>query len=309
MGEGDCVWSQGERMGELDSNPIWEFDEIQSGAFEEVVLKILCAPVSDSSQRRLAERVNATSLIEFDKIFEYSEGLAAVKFDGAMGFIDELGSIAVTLKYENVGTFKEGLALVRLDGKIGYIGKLGQLLVPMIYEQADYEFEDGLARVKMVESGWGFIDQSGKVIVSLIYDELEPYKGGLAKVRVGEFFGFVDKNGLEVVTPKFSEVKWSFDDQGVVMAKCGGTWWIVNSSGKETGPLDYEYASGFSEGLCAVKRRGKWGFINKEGGLVIDCKYSDINLVGFRDGFVEMKVGRKSVFVDKKGIENKKRPV
>lgn len=310
MGEGNCVWTQGMVMGDLHPNPICEFDEdeIQSQAFG-VILKILCAPVSDSWQRRVAERVDATSLIEFDKIFEYSEGMAAVKFDGAMGFIDESGSMVVPLKYENIGSFKEGMALVQLDGRIGYIDKLGQLIVPMIYEQAGCEFEDGLTRVKMVESGWGVINRSGKVIVSFLYDELWPYKDGLAKVRVGNFFGFVDKNGLEVVSPKFSKIVGGFDDQGVVMAKCEGAWWIVNSSGKETGPLDYEDAGWFSEGLSAVKRRGKWGFISKEGELVIECKYTDINLVGFRDGLAEMMVGRKTIFVDKKGVEYRKRPI
>jgi hypothetical protein len=303
MGEGDCVWSQGEIMGELDSNPIYEFDEIQPGSFQEVALNILCLPVADSSQRRLSERVDAASRIQFDEIFEYSESLAAVKFDGDMGFIDELGNIAIPLKYENVGSFNEGLALVRLDGKIGYINKLDQLIVPMIYEQASYEFKDGLASVKMADSGWGFINQSGNVIVPLLYDELEPYEGELAKVRVGEFFGFLDKNGRVIVHPKFSVVRGSFGDEGVVMAKCGGKWWIVNSSGKETGALDYEDAGWFSEGLFAVQRRGKWGFINTKGDLVIDCKYTDINLVGFRDGLAEVTAGQKEIFLDKKGFE------
>jgi hypothetical protein len=40
MGKGDCVWSQGQRMGELDTKPIYELDEIRSGSFEEVVLKV-----------------------------------------------------------------------------------------------------------------------------------------------------------------------------------------------------------------------------------------------------------------------------
>lgn len=39
---------------------------------------------------------------------------------------------------------------------------------------------------------------------------------------------------------------------------------------------EYEDAQSFSEGLAAVKRNNKWGFINSKSELVIDCEYDEV---------------------------------
>lgn len=49
-------------------------------------------------------------------------------------------------------------------------------------------------------------------------------------------------------------------------------------------PFLYERAKDFSEGFAAVKKAGKWGFINKEGKNVIPCQYDKV--ASFREGLV-----------------------
>lgn len=70
-------------------------------------------------------------------------------------------------------------------------------------------------------------------------------------------------------------------------------------------PATFEDASNYSEGLAAVCRhegsQPYWGYIDKEGHVVIDYKYT--NVPGdFHDGFAKVtKKNRKVVFINKEG--------
>ncbi|SFM37782.1 WG containing repeat-containing protein [Paenibacillus sp. 1_12] len=47
------------------------------------------------------------------------------------------------------------------------------------------------------------------------------------------------------------------------MVKKEDKWGFIDNTGKEIVAVKFERAFDFSEGLAAVKVKGKWGFINK----------------------------------------------
>ena len=49
-------------------------------------------------------------------------------------------------KYDYAGGFSEGLARVKLNDKLGFIDKTGKQVVPCVYDDA-WNFSEGLARV------------------------------------------------------------------------------------------------------------------------------------------------------------------
>ena len=67
------------------------------------------------------------------------------------------------------------------------------------------------------------------------YDWKGEYYEGLAKVKLNDKYGFIDKTGKEVI------------------------------------PIKYDHAYGFSIGLALVKLEGKWFYINPKGECVKDC--------------------------------------
>ena len=101
----------------------------------------------------------------------------------------------------------------------------------MEYDKA-WSFSEGLAAVKK-GNGWGFIDNVGEVFIKPVFDDAYSFSEGLAPVEMNGLWGFTRK------------VK--------------GIW-----SGFEI-PLLYEDTRHFSEGLVAVKSKGKWGYIDKHG--------------------------------------------
>lgn len=52
----------------------------------------------------------------------------------------------IEAQYEDAGQFNEGLAAVKKDGKWGYIDETGEMVIPFQYDKA-YLFREGLALV------------------------------------------------------------------------------------------------------------------------------------------------------------------
>ncbi len=68
----------------------------------------------------------------------------------------------------------------------------------------------GLAAVRL-GGKWGFVDEAGKEVVPCRYDEVRDFNEGLAAVRLGGQWGFVDEAGQEVVPCRYDEVR-DFDE-------------------------------------------------------------------------------------------------
>ena len=58
----------------------------------------------------------------------------------------------------------------------------------------------GLALVKK-DGKFGFVTEQGKVVIPLIYDEALAFAEDRAAISVGGKWGFIDKNGNEIVKP------------------------------------------------------------------------------------------------------------
>ena len=107
--------------------------------------------------------------------------LVPTERNGKWGFIDKATEeVVIPFKYDYAHAFSVGLALVQLNGWWGYVDKTG------------------LAAV-CIKGKCGFIDQKGKIIIPLIYDDARYFsKNGKAKVKLnGETF-FIDINGNRV---------------------------------------------------------------------------------------------------------------
>ena len=56
-------------------------------------------------------------------------------------------------------------------------------------------FSNGLAGVKKYNTKWGFINKTGAIQIEAIYDEVDSFDGGVARVRIGQNVVFVNKTG------------------------------------------------------------------------------------------------------------------
>lgn len=112
---------------------------------------------------------------------------------------------------------------------------------------------------------WGFVDQTGKVVIEPRYERVLPFSEGLAAVVIGKYWGYLDKTGKIAIKPTF------------------------------------DVATPFADGLAAVNVKGKWGYIDSTGTLVIEPKYD--NARPFCEDYAGVKLDNRWSFIDKKGKE------
>ena len=282
---------------------IWEVFEIKNGkvvplqnTYKNVKGKKWWIEKKEVGEKKKYKTGDVVIPFKYDKVQDFSEGLAEVELNGKLGVVDKLGKVVVPLKYDDVSHFIDGLAMVKLNYKWGFIDKLGNEIVPLKYYGAR-DFREGLAAVKL-NGKWGFIDKSGKVVVPLKYDWDGFFSEGLARVQLKNKYGFIDKSGKVVVPLKYDGAR--FFSEGLARVELNGKSGFVDKSGTEAVLLKYDYASDFSEGLATVELNGKFGLVDKSGKEVVPPKYDGMEY--FR-GLAKVALNDKCGIVNKSGKE------
>lgn len=111
-----------------------------------------------------------------------------------------------------------------------------------------------------------------------------------------EKWGFRDKHTDKVIIPLKYDAVWDFSE-GLAKVKLNDRWGFINKAGKEVVPLIYDEVCLFSEGLAKVKLHGKWGFIDKAGKEVIPLKYSYVGT--FYEGLAYVSLNNEAFYLDK----------
>jgi hypothetical protein len=216
---------------------------------------------------------------QYDAKGDLNGGFAWVKLNGKIGVIDATGKEITPIKYDNISNFVDRYAGVKLNGKWGVIDKTGKEVIPVRYEAVKELVVNGVANVKKngewiyasvtgkeygnVES---FTEGLAAVAVGGYWDwDDEFYEGGK--------WGFIDTTGREVISLKYDDA-YSFSE-GLAQVKLGGKWGFVDKTGKEAIPLKYDDASTFFIGKAKVKLSGREFYIDKTGKEVSPPSYDD----------------------------------
>lgn len=248
------------------------------------------------------------------------EGRASVRMDGRYGFIDPAGELVIPAIWSGrVGEFSEGRAFVDLGRhRLGYLDRDGQLVISLhdVDDGNPGTFSDGRVRVSRTDDTTAYLDRGGEVVFELGADSFgRDFSEGLAAVRVGDDWGYVDTSGAFVIEPRFSHA-WSFrEGLATVWSDDVEGPYVVDREGRE--PFDcsaYDKVSVFSEGLAQVRSRetGRFGYIDRRGALVIDTVWDDPewSASSFRGGVaavgrrVDLGRGRsrlERLFIDRAG--------
>lgn len=143
----------------------------------------------------------------------------------------------------------------------------------------------------------------GKPEIHPKFDEAPFFSEGLAAVKIGRKWGYVNGRHTLVIKPRFTLAS-SFSE-GLAAVKHGGKWGYIDKNGAWAIKRRFHQALAFSEQLAAVKVGRRWGYINRRGHLVIPPLYDET--YGFRRGEAWVKIvgnaitGESGLYVDKTG--------
>lgn len=185
--------------------------------------------------------------------------------------------------YISEGTQYNGLLKVGnlYKGKSAYgiLKQNSEVLIPVEYKEI--KMENNVFLVCNQENKWGAIDINGKKVVPLMYDKIEA-KGKLFRVQNGQShpdwkFGLYTHNGREVV-PIGKDFLLDFDGDDAELSYVqsdNGKYGYINREGEVVISYQYSATRPFKDGLALVKNmEGKYGYINPAGDTVIPFKFT-----------------------------------
>jgi hypothetical protein len=251
---------------------------------------------------------------QFDKVMQFSEGLAHVEVNLKNGFIDNTGKYVIEPRYYSAFSFSEGMAAVAKDdsGTWGYIDHKGSMIIPERFSWAG-PFSDGMAQVLLAPNASepsilksGYIDKTGKMVIEPRYEWAAQFSEGLALVAeakpnlqaASNRKAFIDKGG--------NQVTGFFDDaedfgEGLAAVRVNWLWGFIDRTGTIVIPPMYELVSAsFSEGFAGVRcKEGGNTFINTKGERLTDCSFHEVSK--FSEGLAAAVVDKRWGFINTRG--------
>ena len=253
----------------------------------------------------------------FNWVGKFSEGLAAVLIEEQIGYINRHGDLVIEPQFahdeelDGWEYFSEGMAVVSCwqEGyhsfQKGYINSTGNLAIAPQYPQA-YPFVEGIARVELLVNNqlrYGFINQAGETIFTHhSARKAKNFSEGLAAVKIGKKWGYIDQQGKLVINPQFIRAE-NFSEGLAAVLDVSGRWGYINKTGnfaikpRFNHVLEFTTPPGkFSQGLAAVGADNgtrRWGYINQRGEFVIKPRF-DSGYAGcgyFSEGLAWVTVG------------------
>lgn len=112
----------------------------------------------------------------------------------------------------------------------------------------------------------------GKPAASAPVADMKGKSGELYPILQDKKWGYMDNSGKVVIEPKFMKATRFFDDLALVADETGKIGYI-DRQGKVAIELKFEGASPFTEGYATAYQGGKAGVINKKGEFVLSPKY------------------------------------
>ena len=237
-----------------------------------------------------------------------TNGYVPVKNDeGRWGLINEDGSLMLPFIYDTIDCYNYGRCENDVTGNY-FVASSGGKITELYDDEVHYQ-----------GGKYGLITAAGEVILDFKYDELYYASDdciiiGKGKRRETRKYGVITLGGKTVLPCKYSDIYVGdgticFEDLDT--GKCG---WADIYGNILVQPKFYRasFLTGFSDGLMAVKQRyfkyrGKVGYVNKAGELVIPFTFA-VNhntpaWVGdFHDGLADYALSNYDRgWIDKKG--------
>ena len=228
-------------------------------------------------------------------------------------------------KLKSVGMMEDGLIPVTVENeRISVIdddGKKKFTLNPIKNQEVvacHATFSDGLLAVELEDGKCGYVDKSGKVVISPKYDDVAPFDEGLALVgktdadTIGakETFYVINKKGEEVFKLKedYEPVTSQFMN-GRIIVRNDDTYYVFDKKGEKTKlSSKIKAIDDCNEDYIIFRNdEGQFGLMDYKGETIIRAKYQNL-LFADDDEFIAQREGDDGeiMLIDEKGEVKKK---
>lgn len=193
-----------------------------------------------------------------------------------------------------------------VNDKSGFIDANGKIIIEPQFDYAYHNFSEDLCYAELGDRQ-GLIDINGNFIIELA-DSVEfvaNFVNGYATLNCGyNKNGIINKEGKVIVPAIHTKALVNEDADSLYFRIIGkensSDWYMADRNGKIIGTQCDSINGGFVNGLCALKIKGKWGYMDPSGEMVIEPQY-DYAKTFAANGIARVKKGKEYIFIDKAG--------
>lgn len=210
------------------------------------------------------------------------------------GLVDADFNWVVQPKYDYIYSFDGDFAAVKLNGKWGYIDEYGKIIGSIEYDDVRLATSEGIGMVSK-NNKWGYIDRNGHLITNIDYDECLPFSEGRAIVSKFGLYGCIDNTGKIIIPIVYNSIGDYYSD--MIWVKKNNKIAFLDKDGKNITGFIYDAVGNFTEyEIALVIQDGRKGMINKKGDIVVPIKYEAISII--KDDRMYVKKNGKYGLID-----------
>jgi gliding motility-associated-like protein len=151
------------------------------------------------------------------------------------------------------------------DAHYQFVNKItGIKASDLVWDEVE-SFVNGFAKVS-ANHKWGFIDQYGKLVTSVNFESVRNYTNKLAAARQQFKWGFINETGNTVI-PFIYDIVYDFKER-VTAAYKDNKWFLIDKKGTTIKQLEADVFWGFKNGSARFTRNGRSGIMNTKGDIV-----------------------------------------
>ena len=173
-----------------------------------------------------------------------------------------------------------------------------KFLMGIILTTLSFSVQGQIVAAAKYEGKWGFIDLKGEWFIKPIFDSVGSFYNYFAGIYIDDLQGLINQRGEIIIQPIYEFVGTNDEDMVDIMHndKIG----YFNVKTLQLLNPQFEDGNEFSEGLAGVMdEHEKWGFIDKNGSLIIPFKYDDIDW-HFENDSIQVELNSKEFYINKK---------
>ncbi|MCJ1806288.1 MULTISPECIES: WG repeat-containing protein [Flavobacterium] len=234
---------------------------------------------------------------KYERIDKFQDGFIFTK-NSKVGFIDKNLKIIIKEEFEDINRYANSpnnTWIVKVQDKWGLINEKLDFIIKPIYNSLEFNQKQNLLTYSLTDGKYGIMDINENIL-------LDEIKCKFIKSENNYFRLYDDYNNLSISQIilkndltlkfelgdilKFSEISGNIDKELIAVQK-NGKYGFINKDGKLIIPYQYDGAYSSIDTFSApVLKDGKWGYINSKNEILIDFKFTG-NMYPFENGIAE----------------------
>ena len=256
------------------------------------------------------DKIAADAFFEDDAHYRYDGYIVSIKTDEGYryGYVSYRGKLETEIKYNelerlsDLGIRDNAYLLVAENGRYGVLENDKQI-IPNDYQSISF---DNSNQIFIVQKGkkYGVINLKGEKVIEFNYDELQEAKSGIFIFKKNGKYGIIDVDNNEKVSAKYTNITYQeasdmyiaekenfesdiIDDtfnvklSGMLLAFNNEEGYIKIKNQENVSYYNFKFEEKHDTEIFANhtlflrKQNGKYGFVDKDGNVVVDYQYDD----------------------------------